>query len=589
MSLIHARLRGPATGLATAILLVLAVLTASPASAGETLTVSMGWPPGCSVGLPCTADAGQTVTATGGTEPYTFAVTSGTFPPGLTLSESGALSGVPTGGGDYSFTVTATDAVGATGTATGNFGPYGIYDAGITFSPANPVDVSGIYVLPSAQEGQPYSQDFTATGGTAPYTYSFGGGDLPNGLTLSSTGRLSGTPTISGQSDFAVVATDSSTGTGPYTSSYWYELDIAPPDVTITTDTITPERVGLDFSQQIEATGGLGGYTFAVTAGALPTGLTLSEDGVVSGTPTATGVAYFTITATDGDGRTGAREFSIQLDPTPLVLLPYTLPDATKGTAYVATMAVANGVAPYVFAVVPANLPPGLTLSPAGVLSGTPTASGTFSFSIVAHDSVTGTGPNFGVQGFTMTVADPATVGQDSDGDGVPDSTEQSLGTDPHRADTDGDGLTDGAEVHGIWMAQRVRGRHGAAHPIGLVRPDPLVADSDHDGIGDGAEVSGTVLDQLVVLPHHRTRLIGHRSTDPTRADTDRDGLRDRAEVTGSRNRHGHHRHLSDPARWDTDRGGVGDGREVRHASDPADVESGPMTPRQQSWVLRRR
>jgi hypothetical protein len=252
-------------------------------------------------------------------------------------------------------------------------------------------------------------------------------------------------------------------------------------------------------------------------------------------------------------------------------------------------MAVANGVAPYVFSSVPANLPPGLTLSPTGVLSGTPTASGTFSFSIVAHDSVTGTGPNFGVQGFTMTVTDPATVGQDSDGDGIPDSTEQSLGTDPHRADTDADGLSDGAEVHGIWMAQRVRGRHGAAHPIGLVRPDPLVADSDHDGIGDGVEVSGTLLDQLVVLPHHRTRVIGHRSTDPTHADTDRDGLRDRAEVTGSANRHGHHHHLSDPARWDTDRGGVGDGREVRRASDPADVKSGPMTPRQQSWVLRRR
>lgn len=585
MSLIHARLRGSATALATAILLALAALTASPASAADSLTVSMGWPP-CTVGEPCSANAGETVSATGGTEPYTFAVTDGTFPPGLTLSESGAVSGVPTGGGEYTFTVTATDAVGATGSATGSFYAYGIYEPSINLSPANPVDVSGIYVLPSGQDGQAYAQDFGATGGTAPYSYSVGGGDLPDGLTLSPAGRLSGTPTTSGQWDFAIAATDSSSGTGPYTDSYWYELDVAPADVAITTETIQPERVGLEFSQQIEATGGLGGYTFAVTSGALPAGLTLSEDGMVSGTPTATGVAFFTITATDGEGRTGRRAFSIQLNPTPLVLTPSTLPDATNGTPYVASMAVTNGVGPYVFASVPADLPPGLTLSSAGVLSGTPTAPGTFTFAIVAHDSVTGTGPNFGVQRFTMTVADPSAVALDSDGDGVPDSVEQTLGTDPHRADTDGDGLSDGAEVHGIWLSQRVRGHHGAAHPIGLVHPDPLVADTDHDGLGDGAEVGGSLLDQVVAVPHHRTFVIGHRSTNPMRADTDRDGLADLVEVTGSANRR-HRHHLSDPTRWDTDRGGVGDRREVRHGSDPADVRSGPRTPHRTSWALR--
>jgi hypothetical protein len=587
MSLVHARFLTPAAALLTALVVALSTFVAGPATAAATLDVSLGMP-SCAVGLECSVEAGQFVTATGGVGPYTFAVTGGTFPPGLTLSATGAVSGVPTGGGNYSFTVTATDALGATGSATGIFGAYGIETAGITLSPANPPDVSGIYVLPSAQEGEAYSQSFVASGGTAPYTYSIPGQyELPDGLTLDSvTGEISGTPTISGQWDFAVRATDSSTGTGPYQGSYVYELDVAPAPVTITTETIAPEQVGLDFSQQIEATGGLGGYTFSVTSGALPTGLTLSEDGVVSGTPTATGVAFFTITATDGEGSTGWREFSIQLNPTPLVITPPTLADATLDAPYEETLGVSNGVGPYVFVTVPGNLPPGLTLSTDGVLSGTPAELGTYAFTVVAHDSVTGTGPNFGVRSFTMRVAAVSAVDPDSDGDGLPDATELTLGTDPNRTDTDGDGLGDGAEVHGILLAQKVRGRHGRAHPIGLVHPNPLLADTDHDGVGDGAEVRGTVLDQVVAARHHRSFVIGHRMTNPTRADTDHDGLRDRAELTGRANR-AHRHHLSDPTRWDTDRGGVGDGREVRRGSDPADVRSGPSTPRRQSWILR--
>ena len=107
---------------------------------------------------------------------------------------------------------------------------------------------------------------------------------------------------------------------------------------------------------------------------------------------------------------------------------------------------------------------------------------------------------------------------------------------------------------------------------------DPLRQDTDRDGLTDGKEVRGYAINQRV-----RTKkssfVIGRTRSNPTRKDTDRDGLKDEVEVTGKANKR-FGRDRTDPTTCDTDRGGVRDGAEVRARSNPADWRSGPRDPR---------
>ncbi|MDV2968386.1 autotransporter domain-containing protein [Nitratireductor aquimarinus] len=171
------------------------------------------------------ASYSETLTATGGTGPYTYAAT-GTLPDGLTLTSSGVLSGTPTDEGTFNFTISATDSSGGTGPYSGS--------RAYTLTVAAPVIALSPATLPPATQGVPYAQTITASGGTAPYTYSTTAGALPSGINLSSSGVLSGSPTVNGTFNFTVTATDSSTGSGPYSDSRAYSFQIsavAPPVV----------------------------------------------------------------------------------------------------------------------------------------------------------------------------------------------------------------------------------------------------------------------------------------------------------------------------------------------------------------------
>src|SRR5206468_1630202 len=141
--------------------------------------------------------------AAGGTAPYSFTISAGALPAGLALSANGVLSGTPTEGGSFTFTVQATDA--STFASTQNYG----------FTATAPTFAFGPASLATPQVGASYSDNIAATGATAPYTLTISAGTLPAGLTLAADGTLGGTPTEGGSFSFTVQATDSSTGTGP--------------------------------------------------------------------------------------------------------------------------------------------------------------------------------------------------------------------------------------------------------------------------------------------------------------------------------------------------------------------------------------
>ena len=342
----------------------------------------------------------QTVTASGGTAPYTFSVSAGALPTGMALSGGGALTGTPTTAGSYNFTIRAVDQIGCPG-----FLAY-------TVSIAAPTIVIAPPTLPNGQAGVAYSQTLSASGGTAPYAFAVTAGALPAGMTLSATGALAGTPTVAGSYNFTATATDANAATG----SQAYTLVIAAPTIVIAPPTLPNGQAGVAYSQTLSATGGVAPYSFAISAGALPPGLSLTSTGLLGGTPTTSGTFNFTVTATDANGFTGSQAYALTITAPAITLAPATLPDGTAGSAYSQNLSASGGAAPYAFAVSAGSLPPGLVLAPGGLLSGTPTTPGTFGFTLTASDANGFTGSH----AYNLTILIPG---------GVPVAVSRQVGT----------------------------------------------------------------------------------------------------------------------------------------------------------------
>jgi hypothetical protein len=186
------------------------------------------------------------------------------------------------------------------------------FNAGATKAQVVPLGCPTITVtnpaVASGPVGVAFSQTFTQTGGLGTTTFSTTS-TLPAGLTLSSAGALAGTPTQGGVFPITVTATDANACTG----SSLYTLTIACPTIALSPTTLPGGTPGTPFSQTVTASGGSGSYSYAVTAGTQPPGLSLSGTGTLSGTPTTGGTYSFTVTATDGSLCAGSRVYSVTI------------------------------------------------------------------------------------------------------------------------------------------------------------------------------------------------------------------------------------------------------------------------------------
>lgn len=347
---------------------------------GSVVTITTGSPlPSGSAGTPYSTSLG----AVGGTPPYTWSLLSGTLPTGLTLGANGTLSGTPTSNANYFFNLRVADAAGTSATAT-----YQMYvGVGVTIDAAP---------LPNATVGVAYSRTLTAVGGTTPYSWSLIGGTLPLGLTLSSTGVLSGTPTAAGVAVVTVRVSDAASGSN-FTNLSLTVL----PAITITTPApLVSGNPGIAYSVTLAASGGTAPYSWTIASGALPPGLALAAAGAITGTPTTAGTYAFVVRATDANTAYSLQAYTITIGAALVITTPAALPNATVGVQYAQTLAAGGGTAPYVWTVASGSVPPGLSLSTAGAITGTPTTGGNYSF--VAR--VTDAAALSTTQTFTLTV-----------------------------------------------------------------------------------------------------------------------------------------------------------------------------------------
>jgi VCBS repeat protein/putative Ig domain-containing protein/IPT/TIG domain-containing protein/FG-GAP repeat protein len=170
----------------------------------------------------------------------------------------------------------------------------------------------------------------------------------------------------------------------------------------LTTAALPPGTVGSGYSRAIGVAGGTPPYQFFVSSGWLPPGISLDgPSGLLSGTPSAAGTSFFTVSVTDSAGCAASRALSLTISCPPIGVSPLLLVSGLTGSPYSQTFGVAGGTGPYAFSVASGALPPGLALDPSGLLTGTPSASGAFSFSVKAADAY----GCYGAQAYALTIA----------------------------------------------------------------------------------------------------------------------------------------------------------------------------------------
>jgi hypothetical protein len=190
------------------------------------------------------------------------------------------------------------------------------FDTGAIYSSNTDIIAINPGTLANAEMGTPYEQTISASGGATPYSMAIVEGSLPTELTFdASTGIISGTPTQQAYPIFAIAATDANSCVGA--RSYYFLIC---PVITLSPAALPIGLLGTSYTQTITASGGLTPYSFSVTSGTLPDGLTLDgSTGIISGTPTTVGTFNFTITAVDVITCSKSHDYTIDITDTCLL------------------------------------------------------------------------------------------------------------------------------------------------------------------------------------------------------------------------------------------------------------------------------
>jgi hypothetical protein len=344
------------------------------------------------------------LTASGGTEPYKWSVTSGSLPEGLSLdAETGVISGEPTATGSATFTVTATDSASPTAATA---------SAQVKIGSKTPTTLSvSTSAVPEGTAGQGYSATLQSNGGTNPVSWSIESGSLPAGLSLEPSGVIAGTPTAAGTQTVTLRATDGTELTAQ-TAKTTLKITVVPEaePLKVTTGGIPSARLGAYYSAPLSSTGGTAPVSWSVTSGSLPNGMSLdANSGTISGVSTQSGSFPLTFTAADRATPTAhqaSTSVTLTVEPGPaLSILTMALPTATQGAQYVANLNAVGGVPGYSWYVREGSLPTGLSLNGStGEIEGTPREAGTFSLSFTVQDDTTPS-PQTTTQTVTLTIA----------------------------------------------------------------------------------------------------------------------------------------------------------------------------------------
>jgi len=351
------------------------------ATSSNTDTVTIDVPPVFTSGASATftvGTAGSFVVTASGTPAPTFSET-GALPTGVTLTNTGTISGTPAAGtgGTYPITITAANGSNATQNFT------------LTVDQAPAITSANNTTFATGTAGS-----FTVIASAFPTATFSETGALPSGVTFSSAGLLSGTPGAGAGGTYPITITASNGVSPNATQSFTLTVNQAPVFTSASSTTFTVGAAGAF----IVAASGNPAATFSET-GALPSGVTLSSAGLLSGTPAAGTGGTYAITITAANGTNATQNFTLTVDQAPAIT------SANNTTFSVGTAgsftATATGFPSPGFTETGA-LPTGVTFSSAGVLSGTPAAGsgGTYPITITASNGV---GSN-ATQSFTLTV-----------------------------------------------------------------------------------------------------------------------------------------------------------------------------------------